>query len=715
MDPALEQANTELNEAAEPLGGQPHAAEEAPEMATAEMALVKKFDNENRIPEIWKPWYEQIKDAKDYVNASITEKKDPLQVRVNHVLRLQYVRLAQLYFRRPEVDVRKAKRLEKEPADIMEMASKQERDKVLSDFARTALILGEKLCELARLDDIVEGAIQDASTAGWAWVMAVWQEDITRDALGQYRQNDFTDTVAKLERLKADFAANKFTEADAEYKEMRDAEETMRVMVMAEQQSMMATQTARATGQTPMTAIGTPEIPRWSSVAFEPIDADDIRIGWAVKKPEMWWTAPFISYRVWMTDEQIKERFGVTDEYFMGSTIGKMAGFAPGGNTAPANEDASEPDAGKKGGLRAVWCRMDREAGRFYTWVQGCHTFLRNEIPVGTTSLWYPIRPLFWNRVSGRPTPVPDIILWKDLQDEINRLRTHDRQARRAAYNSYLTKRGLLNPQEKAYLESCPPEGVVEVESPDEVAKNFMVVPKGGYKPELYSTGSARQDLETMAAVPAAAMGATGTSNFATETAVANEQMGLSASRMQVKVENFYSELMLMAIEMANEFMAEENVVALVGDGAVWPKLDRAALWRQFSLEVKTGSAAKKDKKQLLDFLTQAAGVLGSLGIPVNPVEILRMLIDALDLRIEPEELLMVPNPAAAPPAGPGGPPGAPSGQPGTPPGGDSPGGPPGQAPQDQGPIGAEQNPEGMAPSGPRTPQQTYTGPAQTK
>lgn len=619
------------------LPGPVEPKEKNPDPPDSETDLVKKFDKDNEPPEDWKEYYDAFQSDVEYMNEQIrkTINKDSQKVVVPHILRHQYVRLAQLYQKTPEFSVHKAKRIERRPSTPEEAAMKAASMAAAQDFAETALIIGEKLSAAAGINEIIEGAIQDASTCAITWVNVSWCEDITRDPLGNIRPNDFTDTLARLKSLKRDFDDKVFDRDSHQFKSMMDLADTVGQHLSAEAERSGIDQLEALTGERILASTDLTEIPRWAGPVYDPFLPSDIRMAWTLKRPEHWWLLPWISYMVTMTKDQIKDEFGVDDEYF--------TEMAPG-------ESVSGQDVHK------VWCRQDRSAGRIYIWAEGCKGFLRNDVPSCTTSKWYSLRPLYWNRVTGRPVPVSEVTLSRDLQDGMNRYRTHDRAGKGAAYNKYVVSKDFFTPDEKDYLQSCPPEGVIECDRANEIDKHFIRIPAGTYDPRLYDDSRERRDLEMIWATPSAASGVTGTSDFAIEASIANEQMQINSGRIQGRVELFHRDLMEATIELANHYLPEDQAKIIAGPGGVWPRLDRVALWRGFVLDVKTGSSSRASREKETDWLKNVAAIMKSLGLVPDPENITRLLLRAADLRMEPEEFLATLEPMMPMPSGPTGP-----------------------------------------------------------
>ncbi len=439
------------------------------------------------------------------------------------------------------------------------------------------------------------------------------------------------------------------------------------------------------------------EIPHRHSFAIDIIMPEDMFRDWDVTKPEEFRRCSFLQHISWLTNEDIKAQFGVTDEQLEAGVsadrIGEGGSGYVGGQEGSVNktDPADRSNLGKRqhNGRRAVWERWDRLTHRRYVWVDGCDWFLVNEVPKIVSKYWYPFFLLVFNRVTGRFQPISDAKILKPLNDEYNLMRTHDRKARRAAYNKYIVGPGVLDDGEKEKLENAAPEAVIEVSKPDDVRQQLMTVVGSNYKPELYRLDLVKAAFNEASNVPASARGDTDETKFATSDQIANEQMNRATDRIRGILEAFLTEIFTHMADILIQVLPQANAVAIAGPGAFWPMLDRETLWQNLDISIVGGSTGKPEKQKNLDLLKTAAEILQSLGIGVpggpwiiNGKEVWEMLLDILGYTRDPDKFIqpapppppmMPPPPNGAPPgAGPHGPPKGP----GVVPGSGSPAGP---------------------------------------
>lgn len=680
------------------------------ECARAHSAQIERFENEQAFPSFIRDHYDEVDALRKFVHTDAMVPKTKGAVAENLVLRNQYIRMAQTWARNPDLSVQPRKLLPPVPT-MVEMVDQMAMEAMLGDFksyleslglfGTTIEILVKNYFDQADGSRLLEGAMQDVQTDGLWWMKMTWQENMGKDPLGCHRANDFQDTVNRLNTLVQQFEDGEFDENDARYGDLKDLSETVREQVLGEQwvtdnyattevqdpatgeiiqQRTDPREMRWNTGET-ATSLGVAELPRDRRFRLDPVDPTDIRRDWSVTRPEEWRKCKWVSHRLWMTDDEIRDEFSLTDEDLrdvlrqgpgtrVESEDPRVTGSTSETLTTEDPADRSEVEKMQRNGQRAVWERWDKSANRRYVWIAGTHKFLVNEVPEVVSKFWYPFFLLYWNRVTGRFEPVPDAKLQKELNEEYNLLRTHDRQARKAAYNKYIIAKNLMTKEEKEKLESCPPEGVIECRRANEVRKYLQVVVGSNYNPALYDTTKVRMALDEAANIPSSARGNTSTTKFATSDQIANQVMGEQADRYRGNVEWFCREVFEAMADILVQVLPEANAKAIAGPGAVWPLMDRETLWRNLALTIEAGSTGKPDQQRKLALYRDMAAITQSLGIggptsqwEVNGVQVFKDLLDVMNIRVEPERYLirrMLP-PIAGPGAGgqPGAPPGA--------------------------------------------------------
>jgi hypothetical protein len=124
-------------------------------------------------------------------------------------------------------------------------------------------------------------------------------------------------------------------------------------------------------------------------------------------------------------------------------------------------------------------------------------------------------------------------------------------------------------------------------------------------------------------------------------------------------------------LEVSLKVFPAEYVAQVCGPQTVWPALTTEELYTKLSIEVKGGLNGKPDAAKQLELFKNFGMIASSLMLPIGPlgaIEILRTLLDTMDIRKPVEKFIlgaqmMGPSMGAPGPGGqtPGAPPEAPN------------------------------------------------------
>ncbi len=711
---------------AEALADQPEAVEEPeetePEYDPSIKKLIEQFEAENEYPTDIEAVIKKMDDQRKYVHTDANLADVPGGVCTNYLYKHQLTHKAQVNARQPTVTVRPKKKIGKLEPEIKAL---------LDGYAQTQSVLIEHFMgpDEADLKSILDGCIQDADTVGIVFLRLDWLEDLKRDPTGAYRPSDFQDTVARLTLLSEQFAAGQFSEQDAQYQDLMEAADTVKKQQEAELWRQMMPEGPETDDPRKLRWDGVPtppqitELPKYRGFQFETLMPEDVRWDFSVYQPEKFRRCDHVSYCSYMTDRKIREFFGIpATESLESADAGSAVGSAK-DQPAPRSQnpaDRSDNKASQHDGKKKVWTRLDRVRNRIYNWIEGGCRWLREPAaPEVVTTNWFNIWPIYFNRATGRFLPVSYTTLGRPLQDEINRVRTHKRQAKDAAYDRYVMAAGLFDAEDLKAMEQCPPNGIWSTKKNiEDIRKNIYQMP-GNYKPEIHDVTEERQELAVLLGQSAASQGVTKDgADSATEASIANATADVVLNDHKQALEGVRRAVAQAMAETMNQALPEENAKAIAGQDAVFPMFQREQLWAHMDIEIESYSngAAEQDKElSQLDVVIgigQKMGVGAIPGGPIwNPMVGMEKATKAIDWRIDPTELIILPPPPMAPPipmdggeGGPDAPEGAqdvggapemPGGPQGLPP---APGGP--QAPKPPGPPMANQAPTPPASAG---------------
>jgi hypothetical protein len=716
-DPDLAQAEQQADTVVVPEDQHEHRPDYDPSIK----ALIKQFEEQNEWPVDVEAVIKQMDAQRKYVHTDANLPDVPGGVCTNYLFKHQLTHKAQINARQPSVTVKQKRKIGSMVPEIK---------KLLDGYAETQSILIEHFMgpDEADLKSVLDGAIQDADTVGITFIKMDWLEDLKRDPTGAYRPSDFQDTVARLTLLTEQFQAGLFSEQDAQYADLVEAKDSVQRQMNAELWRKMMPAGPEHDDPRKLRWDGLPtkpqitELPKYRGYQFSTLMPEDCRWDFAIFQPENFKRGDHFSYCTYMTERKIREFFGIPAEKSLESADGGSAASSARDQAMPKSQnpaDRSDTNSGQHDGKLKVWTRMDRVRNRIYNWIEGGCEWLRTpEAPEIVTSNWFNVWPLYFNRTTGRFLPISYTTLGRPLQDEINRVRTHKRQAKDAAYDRYAVAAGLFDEEDLEAMEECPPNGMFATKRKiDELAKGFFRLP-GQYKPEIHDVTEERQELAVLLGQSAASQGVTRDgADSATEAAIANQTADVVLNDHKDVLNSLRRSIAQAMAETNNQALPEENAKAIAGTEAVFPMFDRQQLWAHMDIEVEafsSGQAAQEKELSKMDTVMgigERAGIGQNPGGPIfNPIAVMKKATRIVDWREDPTELVILPPPPPMMPpmppgGGQGGGPGAPAAPDGEPtmPGGPNGANPPGSPPADAGPA-VKPPPLPMANAAPKPP-----------
>jgi hypothetical protein len=364
-----------------------------------------------------------------------------------------------------------------------------------------------------------------------------------------------------------------------------------------------------------------------------------------------------------------------------------------------------------------VWQIYNRKDRLIYTVCDGYPDFLQepSEPDVYTDRFW-PWYPLVFNECyhSDRIFPPSDIELLWNMQLELNRARQGLREHRQANRPKIAVAGGRLEEEDKAKLRTHPANAVIELnalqvgEKIDDLLQPFKMPP---IDPALYDTNPSMEDMLRVLGQQQADTGQTDRAT-ATETAVAQAARGSDLASTMDDMDGLLTQMAHDGGQILLMNVSQDTVNKIVGDGAVWPDMDRDTISRNVYLEVQAGSTGRPNKAQEVQNAVQLVPLLQR--VPgISPEWLANELIKRMDDRLDLSDAFAehLPSMEAMNSAGmaangmpAGGGPGAPNapspGQPGSASDGGHPGMRPADAPHLQGPQGQHNAPGGPPTSG---------------
>lgn len=607
------------------------------DVSASEAALMSQFKTLVEVPTYMREAFDRMQNDRDFV-AELNEVSDPGEVRVNQILKNQQTVISNLGIDDPRASCK--------PTEVVGGKI----DPVMLRECETMQIFLNRQGEQMRLAEILEGAAQDALTNGISYIKISLQEDFYKDPVGQNRFNDQQENVAEYERLKEQYEAGEMTEDCADYQRLKDLDLTLKTW-MAEKIAAQPTMIPQdvidpMTGQIvtqmvpdpqdPRTErkmaiingemvdlIGCPELERYLGFVADQLLPEDVRFDWSVTRPEDIRRGEWMAYRVFMSQEKIAAQFRLDPEEWRKINVYNAEGRKTDrrwGSLQPSARPNLEDN--QINDRCAVWTLEHRVQGRRYVWVDGMSKFLANEPMQAVGANPFSIFPIYFNRVSGRAMPQSDVQLQRDLQNEYNMLRTHDKQARKASYPWNIVAAGAADKEDIAAIEARRPFQAVMLKKADDISKYFREVAGSPYNPNTYDTSKVVADMQMMASVPLTGLGVQGEGAVATDLSLANQGMQKAISRRQNLMNRTLTDIYTWIAQVAVKVFPAENIKAMCGPEAVWLALSAEQLTMNMQIGVKASVSGPPDFKSQLQFFTALPDILGKLmAIPGMNVE----------------------------------------------------------------------------------------------
>ena len=689
--------------------GEPGSAKQAD---NDDAALISQFASRVEVPQWLREKFLQMVTDRDYVRRDCMLQDTQDTVATNHILRAQTLTLAYMGVFDPQPFCQPARRVGKQVAYPVEL------------FSETMEIHLANQARQMRFAETLAGTCQDGSTNSYAIVKCTLQSDYMKDPVGEARFGDQQEAVAEYARLKELVDTKEIIEGTSEYALFKDMENTLRIFAAGKVEEQIKTVPQMVPGMVPalnpatgqplldpitlqpqlvpgmvsdpqdprelqrisilegkeLDILGLPCVPHYMGFKCDQILPEDFRWDWRITRPEDINKAEWMAHRVFMRPDEIARKWGVDMKELQAGMHTQTAT----GRMSTARDTSLEPTQRMNPEVQsvneelAVWEVYYKPNMHRYVFLPGLNKFLEKEVFQACGSRFFPFFVLAFNRVTGQFAPPSDVQLVRKLHDEINTLRSHDREARRSSYPVLFVQKGLMDPATQEMYRNRYPFSVIECERSQELKAAMSesnVIP---YNPQLYDTSKCEGDLQEMFGLPRVVTGGPDSNDLASSLALAKEGMETGVSSRRITVNRLITDVFQWMAEISLKVFPESYIKKTCGDAAIWPRMTIDELYTNIRIEVKGGMTGQPRAKDRLDLWQNFATICQTLAIPVNGPEVLRELLDGLGLRVDFTRFIM---PVAMPGMAPG--PGAPMPQAPAAPGAGSKGqGPDGGAPE---------------------------------
>jgi len=269
--------------------------------------------------------------------------------------------------------------------------------------------------------------------------------------------------------------------------------------------------------------------------------------------------------------------------------------------------------------VREIWCKRTRTV---YTTIRGLNHYLEVVVPQKTSERWYPFTLYAPNRVPTEIYGVSDLELKRDIQARIHRKRTDEEKARYLSIDRYIYNTADVDSKEIVKLGDIPPAQFKGINLGHTQKLTDSIMPLSHlFKPESYDTTKDERDKDMMGALPAQALGSTGTANFATEVSVASQGAAIATTFRQSIIRRTLDGMLTCIAEVLVQELTREEVNRIAGPFAEWP---------DFVTDAEAEAAVKEAQQRAMQVVSpivlQAAVGDMQMGIPIDPPAIQRAL-----------------------------------------------------------------------------------------
>lgn len=312
------------------------------------------------------------------------------------------------------------------------------------------------------------------------------------------------------------------------------------------------------------------------------------------------------------------------------------------GELAEYHRRADSDDDGKvdKGsGLVCVWEVYNKDLQQTFTIIDGYNDYaVAPKEPDYWMEGFWPVFALTFNDVESETDlyPLSDVHMLKHVQAEYNRSREYRRLHREANKPKYAAVKGRLSDMDKEKLSNAPAHAVIEFESLGQgekvadLVQRFESVP---IDPALYETNSEMEDTLRIVGVQEANIGGTSGAT-ATESSIAEGSRMSTLSSNVDDLDEFLSDVFGALGQLLVMELSQETVVEIVGQGAVWPEMDRETVAKQIYLKVRAGSSGRPNKAAELANMERGMPYL--IQLPgVNPYPLGRRYAGLLEIDLD--------------------------------------------------------------------------------
>jgi hypothetical protein len=500
------------------------------------------------------------KNAREYADGNPEEDGESGLVRVNLIGSVLETIQPSIYAKAPEIAVTVDDRINTEQYPLVSKFSA-----TLQDALNTFLVRDGKLKIRGK------SSVRSALTCTLGWVKVIYQRSTKDDPIIRNRINDTQDNIDRIKLLVEETKQDGGECADHEAK----------LFELNQQIDALHKQVEVVTAEGLVVDNLSPE--------------DLIVLDASCRDVDDFMQASEIAHKIKMTVGSFKAQFKVNP---------------PTGIKKYRNDTESEESTSTEVdeddfliNVYEVWSLKDLTV---YTVCEGSEKYVRAPYqPITLGEQWYPFFGLQLRRVDGKKYPKSLVEQLIELADEYNTRRTNAAEHRKKNIPVRLLNKaaGITDDEVSKINNRSIKDDVigVTVDANVPLGNQLGSLPEIPYNAAMYETSDILFDMEKVGNTQDAATGAIRTAKTATEAEIQSAGMqGRTGESLDV-IEDWLTEIAIYSAQLLLQNMPAALIKARFGSDAVWPQLDKKALFEMLNISIRAGSTSRPNKMRERD------------------------------------------------------------------------------------------------------------------
>lgn len=497
-----------------------------------------------------KAWVKKIKSNRLYLSGEAHSDGADGLVRANLLYASMATMIPYVYARDPDVIVSPSK------------AARDSGYDSISTFAETLEIIVARSLKDARLKARVKNALRSEWACGFGAMKVLYQRDIERDPIIQNRIEDAQENIRRINHLVDDTEELSSADREAKLEELR-----LQISALEDQVEVVVAE----------------------GLVIDSIAPEDVLIlDETIRVFDEYPSASAIAHRVWYEEEEYKESFGCD---------------TPDAHLFESPEDIEHKRASSVGSMRyvAVWEIWDKRSNTVLTVPQGGTKYCREPFqPKKLGERWYPFFLLGFNCIDGSASPLAPVSLGLELQNEYNTTRTNYAEHRKESIPVRIIRSGgNLDEEDVSAIVNRKINQTIQIKGNPSIpiSNDVAVLNNPPLDPAVYDTTAIRNEMDLIYGLSDASRSSLIQAKTATEAEAMREGMNARVSDRRDAMEDVITDMANYSAQILLQELSKEQVERIAGASSVWPQVYKPDIFSMVSVEIKSGSSGKPDKR----------------------------------------------------------------------------------------------------------------------